>query len=137
MQAHASLVEAALLRPWPGNTRELINGVTAAAHLARGQDNRVMAQHLGDGVGTALGALLSPERATATPVPPPPSAGDEAETARIREALEREHGNVTRAAQALGLHRTQLRRLVERHRIDVRQYRRGADRDIDNLDSSG
>jgi transcriptional regulator with GAF, ATPase, and Fis domain len=142
--AHASLVEAALLRPWPGNTRELINAVTAAAHLARGGDNRVMAQHLGDGVGTALGMLLSPSQsatpttpptgtATATAAPPP----EDAEAVRIREVLEREHGNVTRAAQALGLHRTQLRRLVERHRIDVRQYRDRADDELGNLDSSG
>ena len=135
-RAHASLVEAALLRPWPGNTRELINAVTAAAHLARGQDNRVMAQHLGDGVGTALGSLLAPNGGTppagATALPP-----EDAEVARIRQVLEREHGNVTRAAEVLGLHRTQLRRIVERHRIDVRQYRRGGDRDIDNLDSSG
>ena len=60
--AHASLVEAALLRPWPGNMRELINAVTAAAHLARGRDNRVMAQHLGDGVGTALGGAVGAEQ---------------------------------------------------------------------------
>jgi len=135
-RAHASLVEAALLRSWPGNTRELINAVTAAAHLARGQDNRVMAQHLGDGVGTALGSLLAPNGGTppAGATAPPP---EDAEVARIRQVLEREHGNVTRAAEVLGLHRTQLRRIVERHRIDVRQYRRGADRDIDNLDSSG
>ena len=56
---------------------------------------------------------------------------------RIREVLERERGNVTKAAQALGLHRTQLRRLVERHHIDVRQYRRREDGEVDNLDSSG
>ncbi|HEX6836582.1 MAG TPA: sigma 54-interacting transcriptional regulator [Polyangia bacterium] len=136
VRAHASLVEAALLRPWPGNTRELINAVTAAAHLARGQDNRVMAQHLGEGVGTALGSLLAPNAGTAPAGATAPAAED-AEVARIRQALEREHGNVTRAAEALGLHRTQLRRLVDRHGIDVKQYRRSPDRDIDNLDSSG
>jgi transcriptional regulator with GAF, ATPase, and Fis domain len=134
--APASLVEAALLRPWPGNTRELINAVTAAAHLARGRDNRVMAQHLSDGVGTALGGLLSPSGAAPTTSTTPPPAED-AEAARIRVVLEREHGNVTRAAQALGLHRTQLRRLVERHRIDLRQYRRRGDGESGDLDSSG
>ena len=136
MQAHASLVEAALLRPWPGNTRELINAVTAAAHLARGRDNRVMAQHLGDNVGTALGSLLTPSNATPPRGATQPSPED-AETARIREVLERENGNVTRAAQALGLHRTQLRRLIARHGIDQKQYRRRLDGAIDNLDSSG
>jgi len=137
MQAHASLVEAALLRPWPGNTRELINAVTAAAHLARGRDNRVMAQHLGDNVGTALGSLLTPSNATPPRGAAPAMTQEDAESLRIREVLEREHGNVTRAAQQLGLHRTQLRRLIARYGIDRKQYRRRLDGAIDNLDSSG
>jgi transcriptional regulator with GAF, ATPase, and Fis domain len=138
MRAHASLIEAALLRPWPGNTRELINAVTAAAHLARGRDSRVMAQHLGDSVGTALGALLTPSNVTPTSMPaaaapaPPP---EDAETARIRSVLANEHGNVTRAAEVLGLHRTQLRRLVAKYQINLDEYRRDGARD--NLDSSG
>jgi len=40
--------------------------------------------------------------------------------ARIVEALRQHGGNVTAAARALGLHRTQLRRLLERHGIDTR-----------------
>jgi transcriptional regulator with GAF, ATPase, and Fis domain len=137
MQAHASLVEAALLRPWPGNTRELINAVTAAAHLARGRDNRVMAQHLGDNVGTALGSLLTPSNATPPRGAAPAMTQEDAESLRIREVLERENGNVTRAAQLLGLHRTQLRRLIARYGIDRKQYRRRLDGAIDNHHSSG
>jgi transcriptional regulator with GAF, ATPase, and Fis domain len=133
---HASLIEAALLRPWPGNTRELINAVTAAAHLARSRDNRVMAQHLGDTVGTALAVLLSPTHGTppsGAPAAPPP---EDEETARIRGVLANEHGNVTRAALALGMHRTQLRRLLAKHQINLDEYRR-RDGTRDNLDSSG
>jgi transcriptional regulator with GAF, ATPase, and Fis domain len=36
---------------------------------------------------------------------------------RIEEALRANNGNVAGAARALGLHRTQLRRLLERHNI--------------------
>jgi DNA-binding NtrC family response regulator len=35
--------------------------------------------------------------------------------ARIRETLARERGNVSRAARALGMHRTQLRRWLAAH----------------------
>ena len=40
---------------------------------------------------------------------------DPLDVARIREALEREQGNVSRAARQLGMHRTQLRRWIARH----------------------
>ena len=38
---------------------------------------------------------------------------------RIEDALRANGGNVAAAARALGLHRTQLRRLIERHGIAV------------------
>ena len=139
--AHASFVEAALLRPWPGNVRELCNAVDAAAHLAKssGGEGIVKARHLDPHVGLSLGvmtpahvpspALPSPRLATpppAAPSPAPspiPSPTDEKSV--ICGVLARERGNVTRAAQALGLHRTQLRRMLAQHQIDPRQYRRG------------
>ncbi|HNN95646.1 MAG TPA: sigma 54-interacting transcriptional regulator [Pseudomonadota bacterium] len=43
---------------------------------------------------------------------------DPAERARIEAALRSHRGNVSGAARALGLHRTQLRRLLERHGLD-------------------
>lgn len=41
------------------------------------------------------------------------------ERAHIEEALRQNGGNVTATARALGMHRTQLRRLLERHAISV------------------
>jgi len=50
------------------------------------------------------------------PPPSPPFPARE----QIEEILRRERGNVTRAAQQLGLHRNQLRRWLSRHEIDPR-----------------
>jgi DNA-binding NtrC family response regulator len=46
--------------------------------------------------------------AAVAPAPLPPHG-------EIEQALRAEHGNVTRAAKALGLHRNQLRRYLVRH----------------------
>jgi DNA-binding NtrC family response regulator len=144
LSAHVSFVEAALLRPWPGNTRELCNAVATAAHLARtSEDGVIKAQHLDAHVGLALGSsgviapplpsAVVPTAAPTTAPPPQPVASPEAtdETSLICGVLARERGNVTRAAQALGLHRTQLRRWLAQHQIDPRQYRRGLPDDAD------
>jgi len=97
-QPHASLVEAALRRAWPGNIRELLREITEAATRAPVAD-RVRAEHLDAHAGHAFAAASRPEDSAA----------------RIREALVREQGNVSRAARALGMHRTQLRRWLTAH----------------------
>jgi transcriptional regulator of acetoin/glycerol metabolism len=94
---HVSLVEAALGRSWPGNVRELLREIAEAARRAPDTE-RVQAEHLDALAGHEFAAL--PRDAD---VP-----------ARIREALAREQGNVSRAARALGMHRTQLRRWLAR-----------------------
>ncbi|HEX3764523.1 MAG TPA: sigma 54-interacting transcriptional regulator [Kofleriaceae bacterium] len=94
---HASLVEAALRRAWPGNVRELVREIAAAAGAAPDAE-RVRAEHLDARAGCPLGAALQP--------------GDD--VPRIRDALARERGNVSRAARALGMHRNQLRRWLAR-----------------------
>jgi transcriptional regulator with PAS, ATPase and Fis domain len=102
-QPHATLVEAALRRPWPGNVRELVREIAGAAGAAPATE-RVRAEHLDARAGCALG-------------PAPSTAQD---TARIRDVLTREQGNVSRAARALGMHRTQLRRWLALHGIGCR-----------------
>jgi transcriptional regulator with GAF, ATPase, and Fis domain len=47
----------------------------------------------------------------------PPLADEE--RARIEAALRQQGGNVTATARALGMHRTQLRRLMDRHNLDA------------------
>jgi DNA-binding NtrC family response regulator len=123
LELHVSLVEACLLRPWPGNVRELLVEVRSAAQAALVQGaSRIEARHLSPSAGTAFGSASSPPAVTEERPPPreaPTRARplDESERRRIEEALRQNGGNVAATARALGMHRTQLRRLLERHGI--------------------
>jgi DNA-binding NtrC family response regulator len=145
LTAHVSLVEQCLLRPWPGNVRELLGELRSAALAALADGGRVEARHLpasagsifgsgaAGGTGGALGAPApppAPPPAAATDphaAPPSPSEAprkrtpqvDEQWRRRIEDALRANAGNIAATARALGLHRTQLRRLVERHGIAI------------------
>ncbi|HEU4727354.1 MAG TPA: sigma 54-interacting transcriptional regulator [Kofleriaceae bacterium] len=126
--AHVSLVEQCLLRPWPGNVRELLTEVRTAAHTALASGHRVQARHLAASAGSVFGAVPPGPRSAPPAGQPPPTPtptateelrkrlpGDAAERRlRIEEALRANAGNVAATARALGLHRTQLRRLLER-----------------------
>jgi len=67
LQIHSTLIESCLLRPWPGNSRELINEVSRAAHTVaaqgknniRGEDLDNDAGHLMVGAPT-LNAAVTP-----------------------------------------------------------------------------
>lgn len=125
--AHVSLVEVCVLRPWPGNIRELLVEIRSAAQTAISQgSSRIDVRHLAPGAGTVLRAPAdgSPPDyyVDPTPSPPSPKRPDPAEHLRIESALRCHHGNVSGAARALGLHRTQLRRLLERHGIDPQRF---------------
>ena len=112
---HASLVEAVLLRPWPGNVRELEKRIAEAARAAHAQgESQLRAMHLAPTAG-----LLTDGLPPTTSAPPPSShgAGEPLTRERIERALADTGGNVTAAAVALGLHRTQLRRLLVRLKI--------------------
>ncbi len=100
---HVSLVEACMLRAWPGNVRELIAEVKQAALRARATSrDEVTARDLSDDAGHALDTKKSDA----------PKPDDE----RIARTLAEEGGNVTRAAKALGIHRTQLRRIIDKQK---------------------
>ncbi|CAM3340881.1 FHA domain-containing protein [Corallococcus sp. ZKHCc1 1396] len=124
LSAHVTLLEACLLRPWPGNVRELRVEARAAAQeaLLRGA-LRVEVSHLGPSAGTAFGppssAPLEPAPKTSSPPPSRVSPLEEGERARVVEALRQHGGNVAATARALGMHRTQLRRLLERHGLSL------------------
>jgi transcriptional regulator of acetoin/glycerol metabolism len=104
--ASVGFIEACALRPWPGNVRELLREVRLAAHspLAEGSEIGVACLAAEAGI-----AIEGKERST---VKTAPTVSDEA---NIQAALAAHGGNVTRAAQALGLHRNQLRRWLAKH----------------------
>jgi transcriptional regulator of acetoin/glycerol metabolism len=118
---HAALVEQCLLRPWPGNVRELLAEVRSAAQVALGEGaQRVTVRHLAPSAGT-LFASASGSSSAVTPPPSDSAVGRkprvEDDWRRVEDTLRANGGNVTATARALGLHRTQLRRLLARHQI--------------------
>jgi len=105
LDAHPRLVEACCVRPWPGNVRELLGALQLAKHAA-GAANRtlVRAEDLPADAGMPVGDDTPPARAAI-------------DRDAITAALERANGVVSVAARALGLHRTQLYRLMDKHGI--------------------
>src|SRR5262245_40279715 len=103
-----------MLRPWPGNIRELRAEVRRSARDALIAGRKyVEATDLDETAGVGF-STDAPEKRVAKP----PATMDK-ET--IERALEREKGNVSRAARSLGLHRNQLYRLMERFAIEPKR----------------
>src|SRR5262249_5717768 len=117
LSADALLIEACLRRPWPGNVRELLGEARRAGHAAVDQKRTVVDRlDLGTAAGLRLGAGPAPGPAPTRVTPAPtPARGDAFPSSEhIEQTLRRLDGNVTRAAQELGLHRNQLRRWLAR-----------------------
>ncbi|MEZ5333159.1 MAG: sigma-54 dependent transcriptional regulator [Thermoanaerobaculia bacterium] len=108
---HVSGFEAAALdalrrHRWPGNVRELEHAVERAVLLARGE--RVNTADLG----------LEGERRPTDPAGLIGLTLEEAERLLVRAALERHGGNVSQAAEELGLSRSALYRRLDKHELD-------------------
>jgi DNA-binding NtrC family response regulator len=127
---HVTLVEQCLLRQWPGNVRELFAEIHGAVQEAQSEERSVVeGRHLPASAGRAFAEGAAQERDVAVEAARPAGPARRAKAlaappdeAAIIAALQSEAGNISRAARALGLHRTQLRRLFERHAIDPRRY---------------
>ncbi len=134
--AHVSLFEKALAYAWPGNVRELALEIREAVRRAAADKSpQVEGRHLvpleSGTSGAVQAAVPAPAAAAAPqPLPPPgsppsppvpPSLGEPPPREAIEAALEAQRGNVARTARALGMHRTQLRRWLERYQIVVRR----------------
>ncbi|HSG09195.1 MAG TPA: sigma-54 dependent transcriptional regulator [Longimicrobiales bacterium] len=98
--SHTAL-DALLRHPWPGNVRELQHSVERSLLMARG--SRIEAADLGLR-RREDGSVLMDELTL-----------EEAERLLIEKALERSQGNVSKAADALGLSRSALYRRLQRH----------------------
>jgi DNA-binding NtrC family response regulator len=110
LAASVLFVEACALRAWPGNVRELLQGVRHAAHRASEAHVRVVEpEHLPGEAGERLAGGPPPEREERKAAAALRSDDD------IRRALADNDGNVRGTARALGMHRNQLRRWMEKN----------------------
>ncbi len=98
-------LQALLAHPWPGNVRELDHAVERGVLMTRGE--RVSAPDLGlePAAGGASGGIT---RLEDLPL-------EDVERVLIQKALQRYEGNVSQAANALGLSRSALYRRLEKH----------------------
>jgi transcriptional regulator with AAA-type ATPase domain len=118
LTASATLIEACALRPWPGNVRELMREIRRAAHAASAENEAVvyphhLAREAGVPMPHAPAASDAPGAAGAADAPLVPATAFSDE--QIAQALEDHGGNVRGTARALGMHRNQLRRWLEKH----------------------
>jgi DNA-binding NtrC family response regulator len=100
-------MKALLDYPWPGNVRELEHTVERAVLMASGPAIAPADLNLGPraGVPVAAGSETTLEAMEL----------EEAERYLIRKALQRHDGNVTHAAESLGLSRSALYRRLQRY----------------------
>ncbi len=94
-------LQAMLAHTWPGNVRELDHTMERAVLMARG--NRIGVSDLG----------LNPHRSATQSLDD--LSLEAVETILIRKALSRSQGNVSHAAEALGLSRGALYRRIEKY----------------------
>jgi two-component system, NtrC family, response regulator AtoC len=94
---------------WPGNVRELKNLVERAVLLAEGT---MLEPHDFDSLHTSR--LKSDAPSAAFTLPPEGINLEDVEKNLVVQALDRVHGNQTRAAALLGLHRDQIRYRIEK-----------------------
>ena len=113
-------VRALLGHPFPLNIRELEKALQSAIALAGGQP--IEHAHLAlDVPTTAAPAAVTDE----TPLPARPRAPEDAQLRdRLVALLDEHHGNVSATARSMGKARVQIRRWLQRYRIDPDQYRR-------------
>ncbi len=139
LSPHVSLIEACLLRPFPGNVRELLIEIRSALHEASVADTgRLRGEHLSETAGQLHARALDappaeaksePDAAGAAP-PNPPKTPDPAAVPKARPshaalvaALIAANLNLSETARRLGLHRTQLRRYIAYYGIDIAKLR--------------
>jgi DNA-binding NtrC family response regulator len=112
LKPHAKLVEACLVRGWPGNTAELVAAITQAADAA--QSDIVRAEDLDPAAGLSPHQLVAETAVERVRRDTPPADIDKPE---IEAALARANGVIHIAARLLGVHRTQLYQLMDKHGI--------------------
>ena len=98
-----SAIKALSDHSWPGNVRELDHAVERAVLMARGETIAAADLALRGGGDDRRGTSIED------------MSLEDVEAFLIKKALAREGGNVSRAAEALGLSRSALYRRLQRH----------------------
>jgi transcriptional regulator of acetoin/glycerol metabolism len=107
----AAFVEECALRTWPGNVRELLHEARRAAHRALSEQSTLVDKHhLSHEAGRTITSSLPPIGETPSGRPKARVPTDP----EIERALAENGGNVRGTARALGMHRNQLRRWLEK-----------------------
>ena len=102
---------------WPGNVRELENKIKSAVIMANGKSVTALDLGLDDGrEGESLNLREVRQRA---------------ESKAIRLALSRSHGNISKAAELLGITRPTLYDLLNKYAMNAESYSKRAARDPD------
>lgn len=121
LSASVGFVEACALRRWPGNVRELLLEVRRAAHRALSERSTcVEAHHLAPEAGVSI--VRESELQTGSRLAARPPSDEE-----IERALGENGGNVRGTARALGMHRNQLRRWLDKRAGAGPQLKQGED----------
>lgn len=120
------LVEACLLRPWPGNIRELFAEVRAATALALAEGGtQVQPKHL----ATQAGLRIEPRPAGSAPpeAEPPTRPEEDARSVPAADGVSLPEATLRAASEALGLAHKTVLKLLPAHALQ--QLHRGAERD--------
>ncbi len=116
LRPSARLMEACLTRTWQGNVRERLLEVRRAGQRALdAREDIVSVDRLDEKAGIDFGAATRPNVVT-----PTPSSDADPRKEEILAALRKTNGNVAEVARAMGLHRTQLYRLMRKLGIEQR-----------------
>jgi DNA-binding NtrC family response regulator len=116
-------LEALVRHTWPGNIRQLENEIRRAAALSKGAiDLDGLSREILDPVAAL--AEVPPGQTPSTEARDLKALVEELETRVVRRMLDREGGNISRTARALGLSRLGLRKKLRRYKLDARPPRR-------------
>ncbi len=124
LKPHVSLIEACALHSWPGNVRELRSSIHQAASQALCEGApQVEASHLRlwptapSEVDKTLPVRETTHRASGSGTLRVPFDPNAIGADTVRAALAEQRGNLAATARHLGVHRSQLYRLLQKHGI--------------------
>jgi transcriptional regulator with PAS, ATPase and Fis domain len=120
ISAGASFIEACLLRFWPGNVREFLTELRTSAHLALADGKRVVELRY---LSPTAGQEFIAEPPADHPIVCPQGGG--LSRAVMEKVLRKTGGNISAAARLLNMHRTQLKRNLDRLGIDAAAFASG------------